>query len=270
LLACALENVNRRAEVPESREMKTVFDIGMYDGSDTAYYLEIGCRVVAVEANPNLVQNAQQQFQLQIASGQLTCVHAAISPNGSEVELFLAGTDLGSSSLFSERVAHKRPLGGIRVPGLTVQQLFARYGVPDYLKVDIEGADRLCVLALTPEQRPRYLSFEIGNDVFELLAHIESVGFKRFKIISQISFREISNENCLYDRLARRLIKYLGFGRPELIRRGNRFFVIGHSSGPVPWESDGRWSSAAAIRGKLRQMEAQPQANWYDLHATAD
>lgn len=251
--------------------MKTVFDIGMYDGSDTAYYLEIGCRVIAVEANPNLVQNAEEQFQPQLASGQLTCIHAAISPNGSEVELFLSGTDLGSSSLFSERVTHKRPLGGIRVPGLTLQQLFAQYGIPDYLKVDIEGADRLCVLALTPEQCPHYLSFEIGSNVFEMLSHIESVGFKHFKIISQISFREITNEECLYDRFARRLIKYLGYGRPTLIRRGGRFFVIGHSSGPVPWESDGRWSSAETIRARLRAMEAQPRSsNWYDLHATAD
>jgi hypothetical protein len=30
--------------------VKTVFDIGMYDGTDTAYYLESGYRVVAVEA----------------------------------------------------------------------------------------------------------------------------------------------------------------------------------------------------------------------------
>ena len=251
--------------------MKTVFDIGMYDGSDTAYYLEIGCRVIAVEANPNLVQNAEERFQPQLASGQLSCIHAAISPNGSEVELFLSGTDLGSSSLFSERVTHKRPLGGIRVPGLTLQQLFAQYGIPDYLKVDIEGAEGLCVLALTPEQCPHYLSFEIGSNVFEMLSHIESVGFKHFKIISQISFREITNEECLYDRFARRLIKYLGYGRPTLIRRGARFFVIGHSSGPVPWESDGRWSSAETIRARLLAMEAQPRSsNWYDLHATVD
>ena len=50
-------------------------------------------------------------------------------------------------------------------------QLFERFGIPEYLKVDIEGADRLCVLALTSDTRPTYLSFELGDDVDELLEH---------------------------------------------------------------------------------------------------
>lgn len=31
--------------------MQIVFDIGTYDGADTAYLLQSGCRIVAVEAN---------------------------------------------------------------------------------------------------------------------------------------------------------------------------------------------------------------------------
>lgn len=133
--------------------MKKIFDIGMYDGADSAYYLECAYHVIAVEANPELVDNAKRRFGDQIASGQLTCVNAAISPNGEAVELTLSGQDLGSSSLFSDLVAHKRPIGAITVPGVTLYQLFERYGVPEYLKVDIEGADRLCVLALTSVTR---------------------------------------------------------------------------------------------------------------------
>jgi hypothetical protein len=34
--------------------MRTIFDIGMYDGAESAYYLQSGYRVVAVEANPEL------------------------------------------------------------------------------------------------------------------------------------------------------------------------------------------------------------------------
>ena len=249
----------------------TVFDIGMFDGSDTASYLETGCRVIAVEANPPLVKSAEERFRSQLASGQLTCVQAAISSDNKEVELFLSAADPGSSSLFSERVANKRPDGAIRVRGMTLDHLFDEYGIPDYLKVDIEGADRLCVLALTQARRPHYLSFEIGDDVEELVHHIESIGFNRFTIINQKSFREIGNENPLYDRFARRSMRYLGFARPRLIRRGKRFFAIGHSSGPAPWESDGRWSNAVATRGWLRKIASEPDSsNWYDLHARTD
>ena len=249
--------------------MKTIFDVGMYDGADTAYYLACGYKVIAVEANPDLVDAAKRRFEGQIASGQLSCVNAAISPGGEAVELNLSGQDLGSSSLMSDRIIHKRPIGAITVPGVTLPQLFERFGIPEYLKVDIEGADRLCVLALTSDTRPTYLSFEVGDDVDELLAHAEMIGFRRFKIVNQNSFRELANQRCLYDRLALRLISYMGYREPRLIRREGRFFVAGHSSGPVPWHSDGSWRSGDVTRSRLREARASNiLSGWYDIHAT--
>lgn len=62
--------------------MNKIFDIGMYDGADTAYYLESGYQVVAVEANPDLVECAARQFSASLASGQLVLINAAISPMG--------------------------------------------------------------------------------------------------------------------------------------------------------------------------------------------
>lgn len=249
--------------------MMKVFDIGMYDGADTAYYLESGYQVIAVEANPELVDNAKQRFGVEIASGQLTCVHAAISPNGEDVDLTLCGQDLGASSVFSDRIAHRRPLGAIMVHGVTLQQLVERCGMPDYLKVDIEGADRLCVLALTSVMRPTFLSFEVGDDVDELLSHLETIGYKRFKIVNQTTFRELANQRCLYDRVARRLMRYLGYDEARLVRRAGRFFVTGHSSGPGPWHSDGQWRSGEATRSRYREAKASNAiTDWYDIHAT--
>ena len=39
---------------------RLIFDIGMYDGSDTRYYLNEGFRVLAIEANPVLVKRARE------------------------------------------------------------------------------------------------------------------------------------------------------------------------------------------------------------------
>jgi FkbM family methyltransferase len=251
--------------------MTMVFDIGMYDGADTAYYLTSGYQVVAVEANPELVDTAKRRFEAEIASGDLTCVHAAISPDGKAVDLHRSGQDLGSSSLSSERIADKRPLPPITVPGITLEQLFERYGVPHYLKVDIEGADRLCVLPLTSARRPTFLSFEIGEDFDDLLSHIASIGYRRFKIINQTSFRELANQRCVYDRVAYRLIHHLGYRDPRLVRRKGRFFALDHSSGPVPWQSDGSWSATEATRSRFHKARASNAlTDWYDLHATVD
>lgn len=247
--------------------MHLIFDIGMYDGSDTAYYLERGYRVIAVEANPELASSARQKFDTQIALGQLVCINAAISPEGNPVELRLSGDDLGSSTLFGDRIAHRRPVGSITVPGITIDHLIEEHGVPIYMKVDIEGADRFCVLSLTAENCPKFLSFEIGDDVEELLLHAANIGYKRFKVINQNSFRELVNVDCVYDRIARRLMRYLGYADPNMVRRAGRFFVTGHSSGPMPWESDGRWRSFDDTRSIISRAELP---GWNDIHATLD
>lgn len=249
--------------------MRTVFDIGMYDGADTAYYLQSGYRVVAVEANPELVQQATEKFAAEIASGQMICVNAAISTSHDPVTLVLSGADPGSSSMFGDRVAHKLPIGSITVSGITMQDLLSRYNAPFYIKVDIEGADRLCVLSLTSENRPQYLSFEVGDDVEELVEHARKIGFGKFKIVDQTSFRELANHACLYDRIIRRVVRELGYADCRRIRRAGRFFVSGHSSGPGPWESDGNWYSADKVLSRWRQANATgTSSGWYDIHTT--
>lgn len=248
---------------------RTVFDIGMYDGADTAYYLECGFRVVALEANPELIARAQRRFKMEIASGKLVCVNAAVTEDGRPTELVLSADDLGSSSIFADLVATKRPSGSVTVPGTTIQMLFAEHGLPYYLKVDIEGADRFCVLALSEQERPRYLSFEIRDDFEELLRHAHSIGFFRYKIISQTNFRELARQRLLSDRLRLRMLRLLGYWNPELVRRRGRFFACGHSSGPAPWHSDGKWHSVEATMKRWQATKATSvgASSWYDLHA---
>jgi FkbM family methyltransferase len=249
--------------------MLTIYDVGMNDGADTAYYLETGHRVVAVEANPDLAAAARRRFAREISDGRLVVVDAAISPGGEPVKLIIAGADLGSSSLNPERVSHLRPVGTMEVRGVTLTSLFAEHGVPHYLKVDIEGSDRLCILALTRAQRPPYLSFEVGADVHELIGHAAEVGYTRFKVIHQNSFRELANQENLTDRVKSRLLRAMGFDRPMMIRRAGRFFVAGHSSGPLPWHTEGRWRDArATIRRLDEARRARALAGWYDVHAT--
>jgi FkbM family methyltransferase len=248
----------------------SIFDIGLFDGTDTAYYLELG-KVVAVEANPRLVQRGQERFGDQIKSGRLTIVHAAISTDTNPVELTVSGDDLGASSMFQDRVAERKPAGSFTAPGLPILDLIRQYGIPEYMKVDIEGADRFCVLHLTRDIRPRYLSFEIGPDVEELLAHVRSIGYTRFKIINQVRLRELANEDSLRDRITSRLSKTLGNGESRQLRRAGRVFSAGVCSGPVPWKTDGRWYSGDETSARWRAVTARTgYIAHYDIHATAD
>ena len=118
---------------------------------------------------------------------------------------------------YEEIVETRAPLGKITVPGITTQELFDRFGIPYYLKIDIEGADSVCVEALSTETKPDYLSFEISDDLEELVTHIAlDPGFSKFKIINQCNFREASNQNNLYDRfLHAKMVSWLGYLEPS-------------------------------------------------------
>src|SRR5262249_5480686 len=46
-----------------------IYDVGMNNGDDTAYYLRRGFRVVAIEPNPALVATACERFRREIETG---------------------------------------------------------------------------------------------------------------------------------------------------------------------------------------------------------
>lgn len=58
-----------------------VYDIGMNEGQNIPYYLAKGCRVVAVEAAPPLVDDVRRRFATDIANGDLTLLNVGISSN---------------------------------------------------------------------------------------------------------------------------------------------------------------------------------------------
>ena len=45
-----------------------IYDLGLHTGQDTEFYLKKGFNVVAIEANPLLVTEAEARFALEVAS----------------------------------------------------------------------------------------------------------------------------------------------------------------------------------------------------------
>jgi hypothetical protein len=56
-----------------------IYDIGMNNADDTAHYLSLGFRTVAIEANPELVEQAKVRFGREIASGRLIILNIGIA-----------------------------------------------------------------------------------------------------------------------------------------------------------------------------------------------
>jgi FkbM family methyltransferase len=171
-----------------------IFDFGMHDGSDTAYYLRKGFRVVAVEANPELVTAGESRFRAEIAEGRLTIVNKAIAEQPGTVTLYLSDNTLWSS-LDSERTEQfkqrmKVNAVAVEVEAITSDVVLAAHGVPYYLKIDIEGMDMTALRGLrTSGERPPFISMESARrdlqGVRDEIALLQELGYDRFKVVPQ-------------------------------------------------------------------------------------
>lgn len=171
-----------------------IFDLGAHLGEDSAFYLRLGYRVVAVEANPELAARLRRRFSSEIAAGKYTLVEAAIAATAGDVtfykneKLSVWGTTQPAWAARNERLGARSTT--LTVRGVRFLGLVEQYGCPHYLKVDIEGADMLCIHALKELALPPvYVSLESTKTSWEELLRefdaLEGLGYSKFKVVNQ-------------------------------------------------------------------------------------
>lgn len=175
-----------------------VFDVGAHKGEDSDFYLKLGYRVVAIEANPDLADGLRRRFAREIGEGRYVVVQKAISDTAGELTFYLNDKMSIWGTTDPKWAQRNRELGAasreIRVESIRFADLLREYGCPHYLKIDVEGADMLCVNGLRDvDRRPRYLSLESSKtDWAELLAELdtlEALGYTRFAVVNQRKHR---------------------------------------------------------------------------------
>lgn len=169
-----------------------IFDLGVHTGEDTAFYLKKGFRVVGVEANPDLCSELRRTFAAEIARGQFLLVEAAISESeGSGVFYQFEKTVWGTTSAdWADRNEHMgRSYREVEVKYISPIHLYSEYGIPYFMKVDIEGADMLCIAALHDVPKPKFLSVEAEkHDIDKFtreLRIISDLGYTEFQLVQQ-------------------------------------------------------------------------------------
>ncbi|GGF49469.1 hypothetical protein GCM10007301_05870 [Azorhizobium oxalatiphilum] len=229
-----------------------IMDLGMNRGDNTAYYLARGYEAVAVEANPELAAGARTRFAKEIAAHRFTLVEAAVWEKSGTVTFHVNdANDHWSSVEVGLATRANSPTHALEVAGLTLGDLFEKYGTPLYLKVGVEGVD-LTVLKQLQSQviKPLYVSVEdcpFGLACIEALA---DAGYDGFKIV------DLSHVTDMHD--------------PHL----DHHFPAG-STGPVSDSLPGRWMGQAAfeqlytstVRDRTGRFLA-PAGREFHLHAT--
>jgi FkbM family methyltransferase len=113
--------------------------------------------VVAIEANTCLAKCAAERFRTQISSGQLRILNIGIAAEEGELPFWICETHSEWSS-FDRKIASRDgcPHHEVMVPCRRFDSVLEEFGVPHYLKVDIEGNDILCLQDLNPRRLPKF------------------------------------------------------------------------------------------------------------------
>jgi FkbM family methyltransferase len=277
-------------------EQDLIYDVGMYDGGDTAYFLHRGYRVVAIEAHPTLAEEGRRRFADAIRDGRLTILNVAIGPEDGVATMIVNEQDYARNSLNTELL--KTP-GWVGVPTHTLEvrtvrfkDVLAEHGIPSYLKVDIETYDHYCLEDLDPSDRPRYVSFEAQD--FRDLVTMRDRGYDAFKIIRQQDHGQaFFDPNMVKAALERKaggwpgLMRALGLsgpsragaGQPVLKRDGYQplsdWHFPGGQTGPFGEDTDGPWRSFAETAMTWLAYDMGligpdfPEGKWHDIHCRA-
>ena len=168
-----------RRLLTELRPGDLIFDIGANEGFKTDLFLRLGGRVVAVdpdETNQSILQERFARFRF--VRRPVVIVGKAVSDSCSVETMLIDGpgsavntlSQKWATTLNSNKARHSHGHSGLdftrrkTVETTTVERLMSIYGVPIFIKIDVEGYELNVIRGL---QRPvPYLSFEVNLPEF--------------------------------------------------------------------------------------------------------
>jgi FkbM family methyltransferase len=177
-----------------------VFDVGAHAGNRTRAFASLGCRVVALEPQPDFAQLLRLLFA---RSSRVQVIQAAVSSIDGRVTLAVSERTPTVTTLdASWREVRQREIGfagvewnrRIESEATTLDTLIDRFGMPAFIKMDVEGAEPRVLAGLS---RPvAALSFEYLptalREAHECVDRLNALGGYRYNVSVGESYRLVS------------------------------------------------------------------------------
>ncbi|TVR02768.1 MAG: FkbM family methyltransferase [Spirochaetaceae bacterium] len=173
------------------------FDVGAHVGNRVLAWLRLGARVIAVEPQPSCVRLLRRLYG---RNPRVTIDPRAVSVAPGPVTLYLSARHPTLTTVSDrwvnrasnvEGFSHVRWERTVSVPACTVDDLIARYGMPRFIKVDVEGYEDQVIASLsTPVEA---LSFEVLTADLDIadrcIDHLERLCSYRYQFSAGESLR---------------------------------------------------------------------------------
>jgi FkbM family methyltransferase len=196
--------------------MNLIFDIGFNVGefTQTCFNKYPNCSVIAVEANPNLANNASPHFFTNYNFSLLNNVVSNVE--GEEIDFYISHNATGVSTASTEFMENSRFTKGskhlgensinwaapIKVQSITVDSMIERYGMPDLIKIDVEGYEYNVLSGLT--QKANHICFEWHEEekdnLYKILEHLQRLGYDQFGVIGWFDEGDVFEKATFSDK----------------------------------------------------------------------
>tara|TARA_B100002019_G_scaffold286240_1_gene296415 strand:+ start:5795 stop:6595 length:801 start_codon:yes stop_codon:yes gene_type:complete len=180
-----------------------VFDVGANVGSRSKLFLNLGAKVVAFEPQPELCEHLTQHLRFH---KNFTLMPTGLGANSSVVELRISDAHV-LSSMSNRWIESTRKSGrfssynwdkSIDVKIDTLDNMLNKFGVPRFVKIDVEGYEYEVLNGLS--QPIKTISFEFTSEekkqAFACLEKLNKIADYKFKL-SEGEKMEFNNEEWL-------------------------------------------------------------------------
>ena len=186
-----------------------IFDIGAYDGHKTAAFIEIASKVVSCEPDPDSFEILSARFRK--VRDRVHLLNCAVynKPGEALLQRNIKGSAFNTLNTdwknilekdqgdrWNEKITFKNNIT-VPVRTTTLDQLIEQFGIPDFIKIDVEGSELEVMQGLT--KKIKSLSFECLLP--EFLPQLLEILSKLISLDNLYRFNVIHNEELLLPRM---------------------------------------------------------------------